>query len=117
LYFWRNLEKQIRQNLPLIVVRLTNGGLACVIDSPLNERFKLIELFPCPFYSDLGGDEPVHLVHAESFNEASFNMANQKKEPTQKTPKSYEIPIPKRSDFLRNLKKAAKPSGPRRPNK
>jgi hypothetical protein len=40
-----------------------------------------------------------------------------KKEPQQKTPKGYEIPIPKRDDFLRNLKKAAKPSGSRRPNK
>jgi hypothetical protein len=44
-------------------------------------------------------------------------MTDQKKETTQKTPKNYEIPIPKREDFLRNLKKAAKPSGPRRPNK
>lgn len=41
----------------------------------------------------------------------------EKEEPTQKTAKDYEIPIPKRGDFLRNLKKAAKPSGPRRPNK
>ena len=30
------------------------------------------------------------------------------KEPTQKTPKGHEIPVPKRSDFLRDLKKAAK---------
>jgi hypothetical protein len=36
-------------------------------------------------------------------------------EPTQKTPKNYEIPIPKRNDFLRNLKKAAKPQ-PSRPS-
>jgi hypothetical protein len=35
----------------------------------------------------------------------------------QKTKEGYEIPIPKRGDFLRNLKKAAKPSRPRRPNK
>jgi hypothetical protein len=28
-----------------------------------------------------------------------------KKEPTQKTPKGQEIPIPKRSDFIANLKK------------
>ena len=41
----------------------------------------------------------------------------ERKEPKQKTAKNYEIPIPKREDFLRNLKKAAKPSGPRRPNK
>jgi hypothetical protein len=37
------------------------------------------------------------------------------KEPTQKTPKGQEIPIPKRSDFIENLKKAAKPSTPDRP--
>lgn len=29
-------------------------------------------------------------------------------EKTQKTPKGHEIPVPKRGDFLRNLKKAAK---------
>jgi hypothetical protein len=39
--------------------------------------------------------------------------------PTQKTPKNHEIPVPKRSEFLRNLKKAAKPepSRPRSPRK
>jgi hypothetical protein len=38
-----------------------------------------------------------------------------KDEPKQKTPKGQEIPIPKRSDVLRDLKKAAKakPSTPR----
>jgi hypothetical protein len=40
-----------------------------------------------------------------------------KKEPKQLTPKGYKIPVPKREDVLRNLKKAAKPSAPRRPNK
>jgi len=39
----------------------------------------------------------------------------------QKTPKGHEIPIPKRGDFLRDLKKAAAPerkkSRPRRPPK
>lgn len=64
--FWCNLEKQIGQNLDSIFTRLTDGGLECVINPPLNERFKLIELFPCPFYSDLGCDE---LVHAEPFPE------------------------------------------------
>lgn len=29
-------------------------------------------------------------------------------EPTEKTPKGFEVPIPKREDFLRNLKKIAK---------
>ncbi len=27
---------------------------------------------------------------------------------TQKTPKGYEIPVPKRSEFIRDLKKVAK---------
>ena len=35
-------------------------------------------------------------------------MANNK-QPTQKTPKGHEIPVPKRSDFMRDLKKVAKP--------
>jgi hypothetical protein len=35
-------------------------------------------------------------------------------EPKQKTPKGHEIPVPKRGEFLRNLKKVAKakPSTP-----
>jgi hypothetical protein len=36
------------------------------------------------------------------------------KEPKQKTPKGYEIPIPKRVDVDRALKKAAQPLKPRR---
>ena len=37
----------------------------------------------------------------------------------QKTLKGHEIPVPKREEFLRDLKKAAKvkPSTPRRPKK
>ncbi len=31
------------------------------------------------------------------------------KRPKQKTPKGHEIPIPKRSEFIRDLKKVAKP--------
>lgn len=38
-------------------------------------------------------------------------------QPTQKTLKGAEIPVPKRGDFLKNLKKAAKASPPRRPKK
>jgi hypothetical protein len=39
-------------------------------------------------------------------------------EPKQKTPKDYEIPIPKRKDFFRALKNAAKkPSRSSRPIK
>ena len=40
-------------------------------------------------------------------------------QPKQRAPKGHEIPIPKREDFLRDLKKAAKvkPSTPRRPKK
>jgi hypothetical protein len=36
----------------------------------------------------------------------------------QRTPKGHEIPVPQREDFLRDLKKAAKPSTrKRRPKK
>lgn len=34
-----------------------------------------------------------------------------KRGPTERTPKGFEVPIPKREDFLRNLKKIAKPKG------
>jgi hypothetical protein len=46
-------------------------------------------------------------------------MADEPKEPKQRTPKGHEIPIPEREDFLRDLKKLAKakPSTPRRPKK
>ena len=39
--------------------------------------------------------------------------------PKQRTPKDHEIPVPKRDDFLRDLKKVAKgkPSTSRRPKK
>lgn len=37
-------------------------------------------------------------------------MTDETDQPKQKTPKGQEIPVPKRGDFLRNLKKAAKPS-------
>jgi hypothetical protein len=42
------------------------------------------------------------------------------KEPTQRTEKGHEIPIPRREDFMRDLKKAAKvpkSKTPRRPKK
>ena len=38
------------------------------------------------------------------------------KEPTQKTPKDYEIPVPKKDDVLDVLKKAAKPIKPSTPS-
>lgn len=40
-------------------------------------------------------------------------MAQNKREPTERTPKGYEVPIPKRGEFFSNLKKIArrKPSG------
>ena len=38
-------------------------------------------------------------------------------EKKQKTPKGEEIPIPKRGDFFKNLKKAATPLASRRPKK
>ncbi len=30
---------------------------------------------------------------------------------TERTPKGYEVPVPKRSEFFRNLKKIARPKG------
>jgi len=33
----------------------------------------------------------------------------QSDEPEQKTPKGYEIPVPMREEFYKNLKKTAKP--------
>ena len=34
-------------------------------------------------------------------------MAKDKREPTEKTPRGYEVPIPKRGEFFSNLKKIA----------
>jgi len=46
-------------------------------------------------------------------------MAQDKSEPKERTPKGFEVPVPKRGEFFRNLKKIAKPtpksSGARRP--
>ena len=40
------------------------------------------------------------------------------KRPKQRTPKGHEIPVPQREEFLRNLKKTAKPlTRKRRPKK
>jgi hypothetical protein len=33
-------------------------------------------------------------------------------EPTEQTPKGYEVPVPKRATFFGNLKKIAKPQAP-----
>jgi hypothetical protein len=47
-------------------------------------------------------------------------MAKEKPVPTEKTPKGYEVPIPKRADVLANLRKVArmgKRSTPRGPKK
>ena len=45
-------------------------------------------------------------------------MAESKREPTEKTPKGYEVRIPKRREFFSNLKKiAGKGSTPRSPQK
>ncbi len=51
-----------------------------------------------------------------------FLMSQDKREPTERTPKGLEVPIPKRSEFFENLKKIAKPrpkrdSAPDRPEK
>ena len=37
-------------------------------------------------------------------------MPQQRKSPTQKTPKGYEIPIPTKEEVFRVLKKAAEPT-------
>jgi hypothetical protein len=39
-------------------------------------------------------------------------MADDRKEPTERTPQGLEVPIPKRADFLRNLEKIAKSKQP-----
>jgi hypothetical protein len=45
-------------------------------------------------------------------------MPQRKSEPTEKTPKGYEVPIPKRREFFSNLKKiAGKGSASRSPKK
>jgi hypothetical protein len=36
-------------------------------------------------------------------------MADEK--PTERTPKGFEVPVPKRNEFFGNLKKASKPDG------
>lgn len=44
----------------------------------------------------------------------------QDNQPTERTPQGYEVPVPKRSDVLANLKKVArvgKRSAPRSPKK
>jgi hypothetical protein len=35
-------------------------------------------------------------------------MADKNPEPTEKTPKGFEVPVPKRSEFFANLKKVAR---------
>jgi hypothetical protein len=45
-------------------------------------------------------------------------VGDKKQKKKQKKPKGHEIPVPERGDFLRDLKKVAKPSTPRgRPKK
>jgi hypothetical protein len=39
----------------------------------------------------------------------------QREEPTERTPKGYEVPVPKRREFFGNLKKVAKPQAAPRP--
>lgn len=36
-------------------------------------------------------------------------MAQDKREPTERTPKGYEVRVPKRREFFDNLKKLAQP--------
>jgi hypothetical protein len=58
--FWRNLEKQVTQSLEAVALKLSDRGLECAINPPLDQQFKLVELFPCPFYSDLRFDQSFH---------------------------------------------------------
>jgi hypothetical protein len=47
-------------------------------------------------------------------------VAKEKPMPTEKTPKGFEVPVPKRADVLANLRKVArvgKRSAPRGPKK
>jgi hypothetical protein len=48
-------------------------------------------------------------------------MARDKSTPTEKTPKGFEVRVPKRGEFFSNLKRAVKPdnkpSATRRPKK
>lgn len=39
-------------------------------------------------------------------------MADKKTEQTEKTPKGFEVRVPKRGEFMANLKKIAKPAKP-----
>ncbi len=59
--FWRNLQKQVRQSLEAITLKLSKWGLECTINPPLDQQFKLVELFPCPLYSDLRFDQSFHV--------------------------------------------------------
>jgi len=36
-------------------------------------------------------------------------MADRDKQPTERTAKGYEVPVPKRGEFFDNLRKVAKP--------
>ena len=54
--FWNNIVKQVEHNLHSVVARFSDGGLECSLNAPLDMQFKLVELFPCPFYSDLRCD-------------------------------------------------------------
>lgn len=44
-------------------------------------------------------------------------MADKGEPKEEQTPKGLEVPVPKRRDFFRNLRKVLKPSAPRRPEK
>jgi hypothetical protein len=45
---------EVKQELRSIRLRLTNREIDGVLVGNLNERFQLVELFPCPPYPDLG---------------------------------------------------------------
>jgi hypothetical protein len=50
------------------------------------------------------------VIASDAWSRATLSrMAQDKREPTQRTPKGHEIPIPKRSDVQRSLAEVAKP--------
>jgi len=84
----------------------TDHGLNFTIDQGSADFLKSCQVFFCPIKPLISAFQVRHDVHSGHGRE---------KIPEQKTPKRHEIPMPKRSDSLRSLKKAvkARPSTPR----
>lgn len=109
--FDRGLANWLNERDMIASLRVEFDGLAIRLSAqpPINFGFHGLQVLMRPLQL---GDK----------TKASHFMADSKKEPTQKTiaPKEehrVEIPVPTRAEFFRNLKKAAKPSHPRRSGK